>query len=159
MLNQFFASITGRIKASIRAAIMEAALLGAAALFGIIVVVFVVIAAYDALELVVAPHYAALIVAGIFLIVTLVCVVSSGVLSSSPAAPAAPVPEAKPSVKAPAIKGQMEAIASSLQKSGFRREGALLTAAAAVSKDVRPLHIVALSLLGGFVLGRRFERR
>jgi hypothetical protein len=58
----------------------------------------------------------------------------------------------------PARSSLVNSVAENLARTGFRREGLILRAAAEVTRTLRPLHYVSLSILAGFVFGRRLNR-
>lgn len=58
----------------------------------------------------------------------------------------------------PARSSLVNSVAENLARTGFRREGLILRAASEVTRTLRPLHYVSLSILAGFVFGRRLNR-
>ena len=57
------------------------------------------------------------------------------------------------------MKSGLGAIASALGEAGFRREQAGLRAGLAIAEQLKPMQIVSLALIGGFLAGVRVRRR
>lgn len=57
------------------------------------------------------------------------------------------------------LKGSFETIVSVLGDAGFRREQAGLRAGLALASQLKPMQIVSLALIGGFIAGMRGGRR
>lgn len=65
----------------------------------------------------------------------------------------------KAAAAAAAPSGLMSFLADGLALTGFKREGLAVRAAAHASRGAKPMQYLPLIILGGFLLGRRFDRR
>ncbi len=184
-LRDLVSETLGRVVAVVRSLAVKAALGVFALVMAIVAVVLALMAAYDALAAVLGPTRALLVMAGAFLLLAVlaavgIALVPSGTGRRGPGGPVAlpatggtsprPVPNRRTAEAVPpagpgsterALDTGLDALVSALGEAGFKREQAGLRAGLAIARQLRPMQVASLALLGGFVMGARlrFGRR
>jgi hypothetical protein len=148
MLQRLFPSLVQNLRITLRQAIYYAvAAVAAAIAFG-----FFVGFCYVILTREFGPLVATLVMTGVFLVVAGILVLIARRLDGDrPRKEVSSTPAIAP--------GFATGMSESLLRIGFRREALALRAAAEAARFLRPLHMVAFSILAGFIFGRRFEKR
>lgn len=137
----------------------KAGLFLVAGVFGAITFVFLIIALYGYLEPLIGPLYADLAIAGLFAVLSLICLVLALSSDKSNGKNGNHVPEAERSVKRSAQIDEMAApVLALLQQAGLQRESLALNAGLAIAKQLGPFSIVAMAIIVGFFTARMFIR-
>ncbi len=181
--------VTQGVKASLKVILIKAALAVFALVTALIALGYALSALHAALARSTGPIEATLIMAGVFALLAIVAAIVMLVWPSpSPppraalvevrrdadrvaaearryAASAAARPQSAASLAGSPGDGELDfkdslsAIASALGEAGFRREQAGLQAGLTLAERLRPMQLVSLALLGGFIAGLRLTRR
>ena len=145
----------------------KVALLLLAALCMVIVVIALTVAFFLWLATVASPVVAALSVAGFYLTIALVAVVVALWGGSGKTAPASETraPDTEAAKAAEAARAGLESqiddviapLMAFLAKFGLRREQLAVMAGASIAKQIGPIPLVGLAIVGGFLLGRMWK--
>lgn len=179
------------VAATVRTVAIKAGLAAFAGVMLIVAVVLALMAAYGRLADALGPTKALLVLAGAFLLLAVlgaagVALVPAAAKSGKRAAADRPAPPGTPVSDATARVAEqtansyarlgrddehgpteqalnlgLDTLVSALGEAGFRREQAGLRAGLAMARQLKPMQIASLALLGGFVMGARmrFGRR
>lgn len=181
-LRDLVSETLGTVTRAIRMIAVKAALGVFALVMVIVAVVLALMAAYSALDAAMGPTRALLVMAGAFLLLAVlaavgIALVPATVKRSKPPAAAsnsggAAAPgragapllvgrAAEPAGTERALDTGLDALLSALGEAGFKREQAGLRAGLTIARQLRPMQVASLALLGGFVMGARlrFGRR
>ncbi len=179
----------GTVTATAKGLAIKAGLGVFAGIMLIVGIVLALMAAYTRLAEALGPTEALLVMAGAFLLLAILAAVGIALVPTtpkrSPSKPKAPAPGAPlsdatvraadrtansyarmaqaddPGNAEQALGVGLDTLVSALGEAGFKREQAGLRAGIAMARQLRPLQIASLALLGGFVMGARvhFGRR
>lgn len=188
---EFVADTFDTVTATARTVAIKAGLAGLAGVMLIVAVVLALMAAYSRLAEVLGPTKALLVMAGGFLLLAVLGAVGIALVPATakkgkrppverPAPLGAPVSDATARAAdrtagsyarlgqaddlgqtEQALNLSLDTLVSALGEAGFKREQAGLRAGLAMARQLRPMQIASLALLGGFVMGARlhFGRR
>lgn len=177
----------GTVTATARNVAIKAAFGAFAVVMLIVGIVLALMAAYGKLETILGPVEALLVMAGAFVLLAVVGVVGAMLVPTRPKrAKPAPTPPpvqvdlsdatarvadqtvgsyarlgqaGEPGTTEHALDSGLDALVSALGEAGFKREQAGLRAGLAIARQLRPMQVASLALLGGFVMGARLLGR
>lgn len=181
-LRDLVSETLGTVTRAIRMIAVKAALGVFALVMVIVAVVLALMAAYSALDAAMGPTRALLVMAGAFLLLAVLAAVGIALVpatvkrsklpaaasnsggAAAPGRAGAPLlvgRAAEPAGTERALDTGLDALLSALGEAGFKREQAGLRAGLTIARQLRPMQVASLALLGGFVMGARlrFGRR
>lgn len=176
----------GTVTATARTIAIKAGLAAFAGLMVIVAIVLALMAAYTRLDEALGPTKALLIMAGAFALLAILGIAAVALVPATPkrkpkgvsSVPPANAPLSDATARAAdrtvgsyarlgvpddpagteqALNAGLDTLVSALGEAGFKREQAGLRAGLAIARQLRPMQIASLALLGGFVMGARIH--